>query len=318
MSVTPEKQPVVVIGDLIVDELVEGTPDGQRSVAYPGGAGGNVAIDLVALGTPAILLAEVGDDPAGHRLRRIVRERGVDLRPLGTSRPTGWATSSRIDGEPTYTFTGSVCDRQFTVGPDIAAGLGRERLLVVTTFPFDDAGQVDDLLALASGGGHRLMVDPNPRPRLLRDPAGFRTGFLRVAAESVLVKLSEQDHAALDLPPVEPWCDGLFTAGAEAVVLTRGAAGIRVNLRDGTSIETPAPPGPPVLDTMGAGDAVLAVIAAAVADAHSPRATEWWDAAARAVDFASGIVAAPGGHADARPFGREVTMPGPAHGRPTG
>jgi len=307
---------VVVIGDLIVDELVEETAAGRRSVAYPGGAGCNVAIDLVTLGTPAILLAEVGDDPAGHELRRIIRDRGVDLRPLGEPRPTGRATSSRVAGEPTYTFTGSVRDRRFTVSPEIAAGLGRGRLLAVTTFPFGDAGQVGGLLALIADGGHRLMVDPNPRPQLLGDPAAFRAGFLRMAAEARIVKLSEQDHSVLDLGPIDRWCDELFASGVEAVILTRGAAGVRVGLPDGAWIEMPGPPGPPVVDAMGAGDAVFAVIAAAEADATSPRDTEWRDTATRAVDFASGIVAAPGGHAGARPLSQDMATPGPPNEHP--
>ncbi len=307
MSVTSDTRPVVVIGDLIVDELVDQTPDGRRSVTYPGGAGCNVAIDLVSLGIPAILLAEVGDDPAGLMLRRVVGERGVDLRPLSESRPTGWATSSRVDGEPTYTFTGSVCDRQFVVSPEIAEELGRGRLLVVTTFPFDDSDQVDDLLSLVAGGGHRLMVDPNPRPQLLRDPAAFRAGFLRVAAKSVLVKLSQQDHATLGLPPIDEWYEELFTAGVEAVVLTRGAAGIRAYLPAGASVDVPIPPGPPAVDAMGAGDAVFALTAAAVAEADSPGEVEWPTALGRAVAFAATIVAEPGGHVDARPMGHERT-----------
>ncbi len=302
MSAMPETRPVVVIGDLIVDELVETMPDGQRSITYPGGAGCNVAIDLVALGTPAILLAEVGDDPAGQELRRIVGERGVDLRPLSTSRPTGWATSSRIDGEPTYAFAGSVCDRRFAVSTEIAEELGPGRLLVVATFPFDDADQVDDLLALAADGGHRLMVDPNPRPQLLRDPAAFRTGFLRVAAESAVVKLSEQDHAVLDLPSSHEWCEGLFASGVEAVVVTRGAAGIRVDLPEGAAVEMRIPSGPPAVDAMGAGDAVLAVLAASVSEAGSPGEVVWPTVLDRAVAFAARIVAEPGGHSDVVPI----------------
>lgn len=302
MSVTSDTRPVVVIGDLIVDELVDPTPDGRRSVTYPGGAGCNVAIDLVALGIPVILLAEVGDDPAGRELRRVVGERGVDLRPLGESRPTGWATSSRVDGEPTYTFTGSVCDRQFVVSPEIAEELGRGRLLVVTTFPFDDSDQVDNLLSLVAGGGHRLMVDPNPRPQLLRDPAAFCAGFLRVTAASVLVKLSQQDHATLGLPPIDEWCEELFTAGVEAMVLTRGAAGLGVNLAEGASVDAPIPPGPPAVDAMGAGDAVFAVVGAALAEASSVEEIDWARTIRRAVEFAGTIVSRSGGHAAARPL----------------
>ena len=79
---------VLVVGDLILDEFIWGgveriSPEApvpvvwvERESAMPGGAA-NVACNVQALGGGARLLGVVGRDPAGARLRRELKTRGI-------------------------------------------------------------------------------------------------------------------------------------------------------------------------------------------------------------------------------------------------
>jgi D-beta-D-heptose 7-phosphate kinase/D-beta-D-heptose 1-phosphate adenosyltransferase len=91
---------VIVIGDALLDEWCYAEPDRLcreaptpvLSVRHrdeaPGG-GGNTAVNLAALGARPVLVAPVGDDPAGARLRDHLRRAGVADRTVTVGgRPT--------------------------------------------------------------------------------------------------------------------------------------------------------------------------------------------------------------------------------------
>src|ERR671913_1225553 len=91
---------MAVIGDALIDELRD--PHGSRE--FVGGAALKVAGGLALLGEQATLVAMVGDDEPGERIRGYLRDYRVGLvespSPLGTSR----AISDRTEGEPRYEF----------------------------------------------------------------------------------------------------------------------------------------------------------------------------------------------------------------------
>ncbi|MCU1632400.1 MAG: hypothetical protein JWM61_1052, partial [Micrococcaceae bacterium] len=64
---------VVVIGDALIDELRE--PSGSQS--FPGGAALIVAVGLTLLGIPATLIAMVGDDADGQRIKDFLNHHDV-------------------------------------------------------------------------------------------------------------------------------------------------------------------------------------------------------------------------------------------------
>ena len=80
---------VIVFGDLILDEFLWGTVDRispeapvpvvcvERESAMPGGAA-NVASNILALGGQPFLIGVVGEDAAGHRLRQILNDQGME------------------------------------------------------------------------------------------------------------------------------------------------------------------------------------------------------------------------------------------------
>ena len=66
---------VVVIGDALIDEL----RDDAGVKEFVGGAALNVAVGLSRLGVPTTLIAMVGDDEAGAKIRAYLDDYGVQL-----------------------------------------------------------------------------------------------------------------------------------------------------------------------------------------------------------------------------------------------
>lgn len=81
---------ILVIGDLMLDMYTKGSvkrvsPEAPVTIlnaaeesCLPGGAG-NVAVNLLSLGSKVRLLARIGDDAAGAQLKTLLHERGVDV-----------------------------------------------------------------------------------------------------------------------------------------------------------------------------------------------------------------------------------------------
>jgi fructokinase len=99
-----------------------------------------------------------------------------------------------------------------------------------------------------------VLADPNCRPAAIDDPVAYRARLTGILRRADVVKVSEEDLAWLS--PGLPWseaADALQAAGPAVVLVTRGADGASVLLRDDRHT-IPAPP-VRVVDTIGAGDA---------------------------------------------------------------
>lgn len=272
---------VVVVGDALIDEL----RDDRGVREFVGGAALNVAIGLTRLGVPVTLIAMVGDDEPGGHIRSYLHDYGVDLLaspgPLGSSR----AVSTRTGGEPVYVFNEAAQHRAVVFGDDERRACQDADLVVVSCFPLDDPDQVQ---ALADAIGETpLAIDPNPRTGMMRDFDEFVRGFERLATRARLVKIGEDDAALLYREPLDAVSGRLRDLGAEVVLATYGPAGAAL---DAAGVAVTAPiaklPGR-IVDTMGAGDAVLSAIAASLVQ-DSPEGEGEWDAALRrAMDVAA-------------------------------
>ncbi|WP_445337480.1 PfkB family carbohydrate kinase [Clavibacter sp. CFBP 8614] len=261
-------QPIVVVGDALIDLLRE---DGEET-AFVGGAALNVAVGLAILGHRVQLIAMVGDDEHGRRIRAELDAHGVEL--IATIGPSGTsvAVSEREDGEPRYSFNEAAWNRRVRIGAAERAALDAASLVVVSCFPYDDHAQADELLAAVRDPRERLLVDPNPRGGMLHDAERFRVGFARAAAEALLVKVGDDDTALLELGALADARAGLHATGSRLVLATDGPRGASVQLEDGEVVAAGIAADPrPIVDTMGAGDACLAAAADAIARRGAPR-----------------------------------------------
>ncbi len=271
----PMSRTAVVIGDALIDEVQ--SPDG--STDYVGGAGLNVAVGLARLGVPATLIAAVGDDHDGQVIRTFLAGHGVQLlgtiSDLGTSR----AVSKRINGEPSYSFNDAAVRREIHLGEAETQALDLASVVVVSSFPLDNQAQLCQLEQAVASPRSRLVLDPNPRPGLLRDAAAFTTNFQRLGANSLLAKISDEDAQLLGGRELTEMTDALISAGASHVLATAGRAGASITLATGLHITQPiAFLEGEVVDTMGAGDATLAsTVKALMEDGIPQTGLDWAD-----------------------------------------
>lgn len=276
----------VVIGDALIDEIRD--TSGVRELV--GGAALNVAVGLRRLGVPTTLIAMVGDDDAGAHIREYLADHDVRLissaAPAGSSRAiVTWSPS----GEPRYEFNQAAQGRSIRYSDEARQAIAEARLVAVSCFPFDVAEEVDALVDAVAGA--RVAVDPNPRSGMLRDREEFVRGFERVAATAAIVKVGADDADLLYGGDLDALRERLRGLGADAVLATAGSAGAVLESDAGlVSAPISALPGR-LVDTVGAGDATLAAVAAGlVAGERDMRAL-----LQRAMDIAAATCRAQGG-----------------------
>ncbi|OAN35208.1 PfkB family carbohydrate kinase [Microbacterium sp. H83] len=291
MSADHSRAPeAVVIGDALIDEIRDA--GGVRELV--GGAALNVAVGLRRLGVPTTLIAMVGDDEAGAHIREYLADHDVRLidsvAPHGSSRAIVQRGS---DGEPVYLFNEAAQRRSIRYSGEAVDAIRTAGLVAVSCFPFDVPAEVDALIEAL--GETRLALDPNPRSGMLSDREEFVRGFERVADRASIVKVGADDAALLYDGDLDALRARLRSLGVAAVLATAGAAGATLE-SDAGVVTAPisALPGR-VVDTVGAGDATLAAVAAGLAVSDPEDAASWQQLLDRAMDVAAATCRAEGG-----------------------
>ena len=238
---------VLVVGEALVD--IVRRADGTVA-EVPGGSPANVAVALARLGVDVELLTALGDDPHGRLVRQHVEQAGATVTAAPLARTAVAEATLDGTGAASYEF-------------DIAWELGDLR--PATTPDWLHVGSLGTVLqpgaeqvaALVSSyrGVCPISFDPNCRPLLTPEPDLAAVEGL--VAQCDVVKLSDVDAAFL-LPDLslEEVLRRWRALGPRLVVVTRGASGA-LALTD-ELVEVPVPDGPPVVDTVGAGDTFMA------------------------------------------------------------
>ena len=267
---------VVVVGDALIDEL----RDDRGVREFVGGAALNVAVGLARLGVPTTLIAMVGDDDAGARIRAYLADFDVDLlatvSPLGSSR----AVSERAGGaEPVYVFNDAAQARRIHFGDAERTAIADAPMTVVSCFPFDDVAQAAEFATAVRASQTRLVIDPNPRTGMMRDLAEFIAGFEDLAPRASLVKVGDDDAHLMFGESLDETAERLREMGVPVVLGTRGADGAFLRAIVLGDDELVAPimdlPGR-IVDTMGAGDATLSATVARLAAEGEPADEATW------------------------------------------
>jgi fructokinase len=247
---------IVVAGEALFDLVLEDT---EELRAHPGGGPFNTARTLGRLEQPVGYLGRLSTDRFGTRLRQLLIDDRVQLETVvSTEEPT---TLALAELDP----AGAARYRFYAAGTS-AAGLtpeaaldalpARVEMLHVGTLGLvlePTAAAVEAVVERLAGRA-LVAVDPNCRPSIIADEAGYRARLTRVLAHADVIKVSDEDVAFLDpgRPPVEA-ARALLEGGAAAAVLTRGAEGAVV-VTAHAEVAVPAPR-VTVVDTIGAGDA---------------------------------------------------------------
>ena len=288
---------VLCIGDLMLDRFVYGeveriSPEApiqvlhvKRETAMLGGAG-NVVRNLAALGAQAHFLAAVGDDAAGREVTGLVAEqKGVEPVIVAetdrqTTIKTRFAASSqqllRVDRETSKPLSDASRERIRSAAAKLYGDVG-----AVTLSDYGKGVLTPPLL--------RALIDAatHARKPVLVDPKGADYSIYRGA--SFVTPNRKELHEATRMPVGN---DEEIVAAARHLADTAGIANVLVTRsQDGMTLVTAkglahhlAAEAREVFDVSGAGDTVVAVMAAALAIGAPPLE------AARLANIAAGIV----------------------------
>jgi len=270
---------IVVLGDVMLDEFVWGdvtriSPEApvpvvnvRRESVHLGGAA-NVLANLISLGARGSVIGVVGNDGAGERIRTTLRETGArqtdDLLIADPNRPT--TTKTRIIAHNQMVVRADR-ERRVPVENAIAAriiGLVSEALKDADAFlisDYDKGAVTPAILAKVLPLAYERMpvlIDPK-----LRNFDSYRPATL----------VTPNHHEVLRLTNIEEDTDESLThAGGlirqrlscDAVLITRGDRGMMLleGKQDPVFVETAARE---VYDVTGAGDTVIAMLAAGLA-----------------------------------------------------
>jgi fructokinase len=202
----------------------------------------------------------ISTDFFGQFLAASLEEAGVSLRYAARLRQGSTLAFVKLtDPEPDYAFYDQETAMRCWVRA-ASAPLGEEvTLLHAGSVALVGEPAADEYRALfrAEKGRRLLSIDPNCRPGLIADPAGYHDRLREMLALADIIKLSVADLDYL-LPGITPdsAARGWIDRGTRLVVVTQGAEGVAAYTPEGR-LRVPARR-VAVVDTVGAGDSLLA------------------------------------------------------------
>ena len=282
MTMTPTKEQlsqarVLVVGDVMLDRYWYGSVDRispeapvpvvriNREEERNGGAA-NVAYNVVTLGAQSSLLTVVGDDEASHKLEALVMGTGISTH-FGRDAELKTTVKLRIIGRQQQLLR---LDFENTPKTEVLAS---QTAAFATLLPdhhavlFSDYGKgglahVSDMIARAIAAGKPILIDPKG------------TDYSRYKNATVITpnraELQQVIGAWADEAELQTKCHNLrLQLGLSAVLLTRSEEGM--TLFDTQGQLHVSAQAREVFDVTGAGDTVIATMAAMVAAGMSLR-----------------------------------------------
>lgn len=268
---------VLVVGDVMLDRYWYGSVDRispeapvpivriTREEERNGGAA-NVAYNIVTLGAQASLLTVVGEDEASHRLEALVANTGIQTY-FGRDAQLKTTVKLRIIGRQQQLLR---LDFENTPKTEILASqterfaelLPNHQAVLFSDYGKGGLAHVTDMIARARAAGKPILIDPKGS-----DYSRYRNADVITPNRAEL----QQVVGAWDSEPelhskVEQLRQHI---GLKAVLLTRSEEGMTLFDADGAvSVSAQARE---VFDVTGAGDTVIATMAALVAAGMSLR-----------------------------------------------
>ncbi len=242
----------------------------ERETAMLGGAG-NVVRNLVALGAAPAFVSVVGDDIAGREVTRLVGEHG-EIDPcivVETGRQTTIKTRFfashqqllRADRESRTALTDTIRDQLLSRADKL---LDKAGVMVLSDYGKGvlAAPVTAELIRRAKAKGKKIVVDPKGSDYTIYAGATIVTPNRKELFEATTMPV-DSDEAVVAAARML-----IDTCGLEAVLVTRSQDGMTLVTVDGQVHHLPAE-AREVFDVSGAGDTVVATLAAAIASGAS-------------------------------------------------
>lgn len=261
----------VVGGESLVDLVPAGPGEAAERQPIAGGSPFNCAIALAKLGNSTGFLCPISTDKFGDMLLAPLADAGVAV--LVKDRvdvPTTKAIVTFNEKmQASYVFERGA-ERAFTREGLVAAlPPGVEVLQLGGFVPIEpeDAEAWFAVAEKAIAGGAVVTMDINVRPLLVQDEAAYRRQLSHLLDLAHVIKLSDEDHEWLagDVSLEDYAASLLARPNCELVVITLGDAGSMAFTRS-TSAKAPIYSPPVFVDTVGAGDSLMAGVLTALSE----------------------------------------------------
>ena len=184
---------IACVGESLIDRI------GERTLI--GGCPFNVAIAASRLGAPVTYFGKVSGDESGLSILERMIDDGVLFDPQNCNAPQPTLCSKAVigeDGNATYTFDYEKTAACSMTEAELSASFANEGDIDLVFFgsisllmePFCNA-IVPAMRTISTKPV--WFLDPNVRPAMIRDPQTFSKMILSLAAESDIVRVSDED-----------------------------------------------------------------------------------------------------------------------------
>ncbi|WP_315777864.1 MULTISPECIES: carbohydrate kinase [unclassified Bradyrhizobium] len=249
---------ILSCGDALIDFVPARSADGRDALRpVVGGSCLNVAVGVARLGAPTGFVGGISTDLFGTMIAAHAQGSNVDL-GYATRSPdqTTLAFVRHVGSEAQYAFyDAETAARKWTFRPGSIPFADIDAIHVGSTTLIHDLGAAQTrALIAATQGAVTISFDPNCRPNLVTDKAGYRADMDGFAASADLIKMSDVDFDYLHgHDDYAARADALLARGTGLVVVTRGPKGALGWHAQAGAVEV-AVPQVEVVDTIGAGD----------------------------------------------------------------
>ena len=240
--------PIVVVGSVNLDlvSTCERLPSPGETVSgnnfqmFEGGKGANQAVAVARLGYPVAMVAKVGGDEFGNRLRVALKVAGVSIEHVsvaeGVSSGVAMITADR-HGQNTIVVIPGANGRLLPADMDQAAPLLRSAGMILAQLEIP-IRTIEYLSKLAKKFRVPLMLDPAPAQPL--SPKVFKSIAFLTPNETEAGSLCGRDGMAIDCSNARDMAEQLLSKGPRNVILKMGKQGSYFSGQDTTGNFVPA------------------------------------------------------------------------------
>lgn len=225
----------------------------------------NVAIAGARLGVPSAFVGCVSTDEHGEHIWQHLQDNGVELAACARSdQPTARAIVEHVP-ELRFRFEGEGTADTLLASVDLTT-LGQPQMILHGGTLGLFRGQTAETLARVVESHDGLVsLDPNVRPQIIDDRDRWLHFHDRWLAKTNIYKGSDEDLEWIwPDRSAEASAAAVLEGGVDVVILTRGAEGLSI-FADGQEYTARAPD-VDVVDTVGAGDTIVATVLASLCD----------------------------------------------------
>lgn len=271
---------VIVIGDIMLDRFVYGhverispeSPVPILNISHEDemlGGAGNALSNLAGLGVQAHMISIIGDDMHGQTLSKLIQDLGFDNSGLviDHNRPTTIKTRFlaahqqllRADHEHKSAVN---TDLSVQIIEKLKAKISKAGAIILSDYGKGllQRDLIQEVMKLAKAHNIPVIVDPKGHDYSLYKGASAITPNKKELSEGSGIKDLSSDKRV-----VEAAQKIIAECGIEAVIATRSGEGMSVIKNDGSSAVHIEGSDIEVFDVSGAGDTVIATIAASLA-----------------------------------------------------